>query len=103
MDTGRLLRASRDARSVARAAGMGRGAALSPMGVRVRGARPRAAPGRSLAARCAWAGAGAGALRQLAPPRQAALDRAAAPAARSLVRRALQARRGGDLAAGARR
>src|SRR5438128_6649823 len=61
------------------------------------------APGRSLAARCAWAGAAAGALRQLARPRQGAFDRAGAPAARSLPRRALQARRGGDLAAGARR
>jgi hypothetical protein len=48
-------------------------------------------------------GAPAGALRQLARPRQGALDRAAAPAARPLPRRALQARRGGDLGAGARR
>ena len=77
--------------------------ALSQLGVRVGGARPRAAPGRPLAARRARAGAAAGALRQLARPRRGAVDRAGAPAARPLARRALQARRGGDLGAGARR
>ncbi len=77
--------------------------APAQLGVRVGGARPGPAPGRSPAARRARAGAAAGALRQLARPRRGALDRAAAAAARPLARRALQARRGGDLAAGARR
>ncbi len=47
------------------------------------------------AARCTTcsAGAAAGALRQLARPRQGAVVRASAPAARPLPRRALQARR----------
>ena len=49
-----------------RAAGVGRGAALPQLGVRVGGARPRAAPGRPPAARRARARAAAGALRQLA-------------------------------------
>src|SRR6185312_4169588 len=64
VDAGRLLGASRDARSVARPAGVGRGAAVSPVGVRVGGARPRAAPGRPPAARRARPRAAAGALRQ---------------------------------------
>jgi hypothetical protein len=41
---------SRDARAVAGVAGMGRGAALAQLGVRVGGARPGAAPGRPRAA-----------------------------------------------------
>src|SRR4051812_5053548 len=61
------------------------------LGVRVGGARPRPAPGRAAAARRAGARAPARALRQLARPRQGAFDRAAAPAARSLARCALQA------------
>jgi hypothetical protein len=59
-DAGGLLRSSRRARVVAGASGVGRGTALSQLGVRVGGAGPRAAPGRSLAARRARAGAAAG-------------------------------------------
>src|ERR687896_172800 len=80
----------------------GGGPALSQLGVRVGGAGPRVAPGRPWPARRARARAAAGALRQLAGPRRAALDRARAPAARPLAGRALQARRGGDLVAPAR-
>src|SRR6266536_1589893 len=98
VDAGRLLRPPRHARAVAGATGVGRGAALPQLGVRVGGARPRAAPIRPLAARRARTGAAAGALRQLAQPRQGAVVRASAPAARPLARRALQARRGCDLA-----
>ena len=103
VDARRLLRPPRDARSVAEAAGVGGGAALSQLGVRVGGAGPRVAPGRPCPARRARPRAAAGALRQLAGPRRAALDRARAPAARPLAGRALQARRGGDLVARARR
>jgi len=49
------------------------------------------------------AGAAAGALRQLARPERGAFDRAGASVTRPLPRRAFEARRGGDLAAGARR
>ena len=77
----RLLRSPRDARSAAQAAGVGGGAALSQLGVRVGGAGPRVAPGRPCPARRAWPRAAAGALRQLAGPRRAALDRARAPGA----------------------
>ena len=103
VDARRLLRSPRDARSVAQAAGVGGGAALSQLGVRVGGAGPRVAPGRPCPARRARPRAAAGALRQLAGPRRAAFDRARAPAARPLAGRALQARRGGDLVACARR
>jgi hypothetical protein len=61
---------------------VGRGAEDASLGVRGRGPRPRAPPGRPPAARGARARAGAGALRQLARPRQGAVDRAAAPADR---------------------
>ena len=45
------------------------------LGVRVRGARSGAAPGQALAARCARADAPAGAVRELARARRAAVDR----------------------------
>jgi hypothetical protein len=51
VDACRLLRTPRDARSVAQAAGVGGGPALSQLGVRVGGAGPRIAPGRSCSAR----------------------------------------------------
>ena len=103
VDVGRILRAPRHARPVAGAARVGRGAAPAELGLRGRGARPRAAPGGPIAARRARARAAAGALRQFARPRRGAVDRAAATPDRPLARRALQARRGGHLAGGARR
>ena len=103
VDARRLLRSPRNARPVVQAAGVGAGAALSQLGVRVGGAGPRVAPGGPCPTRRARPRAAAGALRQLAGPRRAALDRARAPAARPLARRALQARRGGDLVARTRR
>ena len=55
VDARELLRPRRRARAMAGASGVGRSAALSRLGVRVGGARPRAAPGRALTARCARA------------------------------------------------
>ena len=90
---GSFCDARRHARAVAGAAGVGRGAALPHLGVRVGGARPRAAPGRPLAARRPRTGAAAGALRQLARPGRGAFDRAASTGGSPVPRRALQARR----------
>ena len=91
-------------RSVAGAAGVGRGASLPQLGVRVGGARPRAAPGRPFAARRARAGAAAGALR---PARSASArslrSSRCSGGSRAPPVAALQARRGGDVGAGARR
>ena len=99
VDAGELLRPPRDARPVREAAGVGGDAALSPLGARVGRAGPGPAPSRSRPARGGGAGAAAAALRQLARPGQAAVDRSGAPPAVALSRSALQARRGGDLGA----
>ena len=95
---------TRDPPAVAVVAGGGPGAALPQLGVRAGGVRPCAAPGRPLAARRARAGAEAGARssarpawRPAWPIEPARLWSACCPGARS------QARRGGDLGAGARR
>ena len=80
--------ASTSARSTSsRPAPARRLAPLPPLGVRVGRARPRAAPGRTPAARGARARAAAGPLRRLAAPRRAADARAAARAARRSTRR----------------
>ena len=62
VDAGRILQPPHFPRAVAGASGVGRGAALSQLGIRVGGARPRAAPGGPLAARRTGAGAATGAL-----------------------------------------
>jgi hypothetical protein len=97
VDASELLRPPRRARALAGASGVGRSATLSQTGRSSPRRRPRCAR-PALAARCAPADAPAGAVRQLARPRQEPFDRTS-PAPRC----SLQARRGGRPGAGARR
>ena len=97
VDARELLRPPRDARPVAVAAGVGGGEAVPQLGLRVRRARPRAAPGRPRAARGARARAAPADLRQLARPRRPAVDRHDPPPPRPLPGRPLQARRRGGV------
>ena len=81
--------ASGGARPVpARAAGGGR-AALSLLGLRIRRAGPRAAPGGRRAAHDAWAPAAAAAFRRLRAPRRAATRPGPLPSRRRHVQRRL--------------
>ncbi|CAA9493076.1 MAG: hypothetical protein AVDCRST_MAG38-2759, partial [uncultured Solirubrobacteraceae bacterium] len=76
---------------------------LSPLGVRERGARSRAAPGGKAPARAARPPAAAADLRRVAAPRRAGLLRARRPPAGGLSRHPLQARRRAALERGADR
>ncbi len=72
---------------------MGTGAPVAQLGVRVGGARSRAAPGGPPAARRARPRVAAADVRQLARPRRPAVDRDDPPPDLALSRRPLQARR----------
>ena len=92
LDAGLVLRPRRGARPVARAA-PARGLAPVPrVGVRVDGARPRAAPGGHVAARRGGPRVAPGALRRLAAPGRAADPRPRDQAPGALPVAALQAR-----------
>ena len=93
-----LLRAPRDARHSSRATRPSRRLPPLPaLGLRVRGARPRAAPGRHVAARAARPHGRAGHVRRLLADGRAADDRPGHAPARRLPGAALQARRDAGL------
>ena len=98
-----ILRAPRRRRAVALAAGVGDGAALAQLGLRVGRAGPRARPGGTRAARRHRARAAAGHLREFARPRRAGVGGHDPAPAGALPEPALQARRGGHVDTGDRR
>ena len=93
MDARELLRPARHGSSSGRSHRWDLCAPVAQLGVRVGGARPRAAPGGRAAARGAGARTAAAALRQLARPRRPARLRHDPSPPLPLPRRPLQARR----------